>query len=79
MENQSLQSFRTIWVPGRAAAAAGVLGVELEKAGCYRLGAGARPPEPRDIGRAVRLLGTVVGFSVGAAFAVAYSPRLLGW
>jgi adenosylcobinamide-phosphate synthase len=61
------------------AAAAGALGVELDKVGCYRLGAGMRPPEPADIGRAVRLLGAVVGLSVGAAFAATYSSRLLGW
>lgn len=61
------------------AAAAGVLGVELEKVGCYRLGAGARLPEPADIGRAVRLLWAIVGLSVGAAFAAAYTSRLLTW
>ena len=37
-------------------AAAGVLGIELEKVGQYRLGHGLRLPEPTDINRAVRLL-----------------------
>jgi adenosylcobinamide-phosphate synthase len=37
-------------------AAAGALGVELEKIGHYRLGAGLRLPEPVDINRAVRLM-----------------------
>ncbi len=36
-------------------AAAGALGVELEKIGCYRLGAGLRLPGVADIDRAVRL------------------------
>ena len=38
------------------AAAAGVLGVELAKAGAYTLGAGQRLPGPDDVRRAVRLL-----------------------
>jgi adenosylcobinamide-phosphate synthase len=37
-------------------AAAGALGVELEKVGVYRLGEGLRLPEVNDIGRSVRLL-----------------------
>jgi adenosylcobinamide-phosphate synthase len=37
-------------------AMAGALGLELEKVGHYRLGAGQRPPGPRDIARAVRLI-----------------------
>lgn len=37
-------------------AAAGVLGVELEKCGCYRLGSGQRLPDVSDIGRVIRLL-----------------------
>ena len=41
-------------------AAAGALGVELEKLGAYRLGAGLRLPGVADISRAVRVLcGTV--------------------
>jgi adenosylcobinamide-phosphate synthase len=38
------------------AAAAGVLGIELEKVGAYILGAGQRLPAAGDIGRAVRLM-----------------------
>jgi adenosylcobinamide-phosphate synthase len=37
-------------------AAAGALGVELEKVGHYRLGSGQRAPRARDIARATRLL-----------------------
>jgi adenosylcobinamide-phosphate synthase len=37
-------------------AMAGALGVELEKAGHYRLGAGQRSPEAADIGRSARLM-----------------------
>lgn len=37
-------------------AAAGALGIELEKVGQYRLGRGLRLPEPTDISRAVQLL-----------------------
>lgn len=37
-------------------AAAGVLGVELEKVGHYRLGSGQRAPKAADIARATRLL-----------------------
>lgn len=45
-------------------AMAGVLEVELEKIGHYRLGAGQRPPEPEDIRRAVRLMYIVTGLAV---------------
>ena len=37
-------------------AMAGALGVELEKVGHYRLGAGQKPAVTRDIGRSVRLM-----------------------
>lgn len=37
-------------------AAAGVLAIELEKVGCYRLGSGQRCPSASDIDRAIRLL-----------------------
>ena len=37
-------------------AAAGALGVELEKCGHYRLGLGERRPVPHDITRAARLV-----------------------
>jgi adenosylcobinamide-phosphate synthase len=43
------------------AAMAGALGVELEKIGHYRLGAGARLPTARDIARAVRVLALAAG------------------
>lgn len=49
------------------AAAAGVLGVELEKAGHYRLGAGGALPAAADIGRAVRLLYAITGIALLAA------------
>jgi adenosylcobinamide-phosphate synthase len=61
------------------AAAAGVLGIELEKVGCYRLGAGERLPLAADIGRAVRLLYAVVGLSLVAAVGFAELSRILGW
>jgi adenosylcobinamide-phosphate synthase len=61
-----LRAFRIWWRDSRAtaspnagqpmSAAAGALGVELEKIGHYRLGAGLRLPEPVDINRAVRLM-----------------------
>jgi adenosylcobinamide-phosphate synthase len=41
--------------------AAGVLGIELEKAGHYRLGSGLAVATPRDIARSVRLLYATVG------------------
>ena len=45
-------------------AMAGALGVELEKRGHYRLGAGLRAPAPGDIDRAVRIM---LGAAAGAA------------
>lgn len=59
----------TIWFRDRGAtaspnagqpmsAAAGVLGIELEKIGCYRLGSGQRLPDMSDISRATRLIWT---------------------
>lgn len=53
------------------AAAAGALGVELEKVGAYTLGAGQRPPTAADIGRAVRLLWRVTAAAGVLAVAVA--------
>ncbi|WP_218575162.1 adenosylcobinamide-phosphate synthase CbiB [Limnoglobus roseus] len=44
------------------AAAAGSLGIELEKVGHYRLGKGLHLPAAADVGRAIRLVGIVVGF-----------------
>ncbi|HEX4143601.1 MAG TPA: adenosylcobinamide-phosphate synthase CbiB [Pirellulales bacterium] len=52
--------------------AAGVLGVELEKTGHYRLGSGLAAATPRDISRAVRLLYATVGCLV-------ISITLLAW
>lgn len=46
-------------------AMAGALGVELEKAGHYRLGAGQHPPRPGDISRAVRLMRVATALFVG--------------
>jgi adenosylcobinamide-phosphate synthase len=46
-------------------AMAGALGVELEKVGHYRLGAGGRSPAPGDIRRAVRLLWVATALAVG--------------
>jgi len=59
------------------AAAAGVLGVELEKAGAYVLGAGQRLPCDADVGRAVRLLGLTVAGLLGlmAAGGLAWGAR----
>jgi adenosylcobinamide-phosphate synthase len=46
-------------------AMAGALGVELEKVGHYRLGAGLRPPTPGDIGQAVRLMRIATALAAG--------------
>jgi adenosylcobinamide-phosphate synthase len=46
-------------------AMAGALGVELEKVGHYRLGAAQRPPTPRDIGQAVRLMRIATALAAG--------------
>ncbi len=54
------------------AAAAGALGVVLDKPGHYRLNPGARPPTARDIGRAVRLLYATV---VLAWLVLTWRPR----
>jgi adenosylcobinamide-phosphate synthase len=61
------------------AAAAGVLGVELEKVGCYRLGAGERLPGEVDIKRAIRLLYVVAGIALAASVGFLELPRFLGW
>lgn len=44
-------------------AMAGALGVELEKIGHYRLGHGLRPPQARDIHRAIRLVTVCCGLA----------------
>lgn len=46
--------------------AAGALGIELEKVGAYRLGAGLSPAKPGDIGRSVRLVAGAVGIALAA-------------
>ena len=54
-------------------AAAGALGVELEKVGQYRLGEGLEKPRAHDIRRAARLVtvSTIVGIAVGIAIGAA--------
>lgn len=54
-------------------AAAGVLGVELEKIGHYRLGWGQRQPVAADIARAERLLWRMAAMAVIALSAVLHS------
>lgn len=49
-------------------AAAGALGVELEKLGHYRLGCGQRSPRAADIGRAIRMLWGASLLAAVAAF-----------
>jgi adenosylcobinamide-phosphate synthase len=61
------------------AAAAGVLGIELEKAGFYRLGGGGRLPDEADIERAVRLLYAVAAIALALAIGFIAMPRLLEW
>ncbi len=46
-------------------AMAGALGVELEKVGHYRLGEGLARPQPKDIRRALRLVGLVAVLAAG--------------
>jgi adenosylcobinamide-phosphate synthase len=55
------------------AAMAGALGVELEKVGCYRLGAGGALPATRDIDRAIRVMAAAITL---ALFAIALGARL---
>lgn len=57
-------------------AAAGVLGVELEKVGHYCLGRGQRKPDARDIGRATRLLRIT---TVSAAVVMLLALMAKGW
>jgi adenosylcobinamide-phosphate synthase len=46
---------------------AGVLGVELEKTGHYRLGAGLRAPAAADVDRAVRVMLGAAAMAVALA------------
>lgn len=59
------------------AAAAGALGVRLEKPGHYRLGGGLGPPQSRDItrGRRLVLLGALIGLGVSVAAGAALHRR----
>ncbi len=59
-------------------AAAGALGVELEKEGHYTLGAGNRPPDSADIPRALRLAGAATLIAAGALAVIAVM-RGRGW
>jgi len=60
-------------------AMAGGLGVELEKVGHYRLGAGQRPPRSSDIGRAVRMMHVAVPLAAGLLIGLPLVTRLVGW
>lgn len=59
---------------------AGLLGVELEKVGHYRLGAGLRQPTPADVARSIRLMKIAAWLSavLCALLAVAISARQAG-
>ena len=71
---RSSRAFRIWWRDARRtaspnaghpmSAAAGALGVELEKIGAYRLGQGLRLPEVADIGRSIRLLAATIGLAL---------------
>lgn len=50
------------------AAAAGILGVELEKVGLYTLGEGQRQPEARDLRRTIGLLWRTTAGTIGLLF-----------
>jgi adenosylcobinamide-phosphate synthase len=58
-------------------AAAGVLGIELEKIGHYRLGAGLVPPRAADIERALGLLRVVAGINLAIVIGIALLGRVL--
>jgi adenosylcobinamide-phosphate synthase len=86
---RALRGLKVWWVDARQtaspnaghpmAAAAGVLGVELEKVGHYRLGAGERLPGAGDITRTNRLLYAVVGLALVLTLGFAELARHLGW
>jgi adenosylcobinamide-phosphate synthase len=59
------------------AAAAGVLGIELEKVGYYRLGAGLAAPRTADIGGALRMLAVVAGLNLAGVIGIAFLERVL--
>jgi adenosylcobinamide-phosphate synthase len=58
-------------------AAAGVLGIELEKIGHYRLGAGLDSPRTADIERALGMLRVVAGMNLAVVLGIALLERLL--
>jgi adenosylcobinamide-phosphate synthase len=58
-------------------AMAGVLGVELEKVGHYRLGGGLARPQPSDIERAVRLVYLASGLCLGAFYLLLWATTFL--
>ena len=58
-------------------AAAGVLGVSLEKRGHYLLGGGLPAPDVNDIERAVRLLWGTAFVSLGIVMAVRWARGIL--
>jgi adenosylcobinamide-phosphate synthase len=60
-------------------AMAGALGVELEKVGHYRLGAGGTAPAATDIGRAVRLMRLAVGLMLGVLALAPSKGRYQTW
>ena len=59
------------------AAAAGALGVELEKVGHYVLGSDQRLPDPADVGRAVRLVWIVTALFASCVFLVLLALEVL--
>ena len=58
-------------------AMAGALGVELEKVGHYRLGAGQRLPTSADIRRSVRLMRVATGLAVGLLIGLPLIARVV--
>ncbi len=56
---------------------AGALGVELEKVGHYRLGAGLATPRPADIRRAVRLVNSVAMLAVSGMVVASAGVRAI--
>lgn len=60
------------------AAMAGVLGVELEKVGHYRLGAGLPPPDPVALRRAIGIMRLAASFGAIVSFTVLGATRNRG-
>ncbi|KQC12401.1 MAG: cobalamin biosynthesis protein [Methanothrix sp.] len=59
------------------AAAAGALGLRLEKPGVYVVGDGGRDPSTEDIKLALRLVGTAMGLTVACSSLILLSPLFL--